>query len=415
MDAVGQPIACVGAGWSSGRTRSTIRGPAGRSRTSSSGRRDNGPCDRQAATIGGRAPRSSCGASRWRSACSRGASSRSSWATPRASESPPACSTRAGAGNSGARMSWWSRPSLGTRRRCRSCCSSSRRSRPGSRPRGTAIDVPAVLARRPEVVLVDGLAYENPPGSKHAQRWQDVEDLLAAGVSVITSVNLQYVKERQPQVEAIRGKAVKESVPESFLRTADEIELVDAPAEYCVNRLAADSDASTARPARARAPALGAAGDRATAGCGSRRPAARGVPSPCWNRARLRDPRADPRLHHAALARFAHDPPRATAGRPLPWRALRGSRPAAGIESRGSAGPGPEPARGSCSQRTGRDPRGQRRRPRDPRVCRPTRHHSGFRRAQPRDRLADPLHRRTSVERLILEADGIDVRVFPRE
>ena len=45
-------------------------------------------------------------------------------------------------------------------------------------PEGTAIDVPAVLARRPEVVLVDGLAYENPPGSKHAQRWQDVEDLL---------------------------------------------------------------------------------------------------------------------------------------------------------------------------------------------------------------------------------------------
>jgi len=113
-------------------------------------------------------------------------------------------------------------------------------------PESVAIDVPAVLARRPEVVLVDGLAYENPPGSKHPQRWQDVEELLAAGVSVITSVNLQYVKERQPQVEAIRGKAAKESVPESFLRTADEIELVDAPAEYCVNRLAADSDASTA-------------------------------------------------------------------------------------------------------------------------------------------------------------------------
>ncbi len=113
-------------------------------------------------------------------------------------------------------------------------------------PQGTAIDVPAVLARRPEVALVDGLAYENPTGSKHPQRWQDVEELLAAGVSVITSINLQYVEERQPQVEAIRGKAARESVPESFLRTADEIELVDAPAEYCVNRLAADSDASTA-------------------------------------------------------------------------------------------------------------------------------------------------------------------------
>ena len=58
----------------------------------------------------------------------------------------------------------------------------------------------------PQVVLIDGLAYQNPPGSRHAQRWQDVEELLAAGISVITSVNLQYVKERQAQVEAIRGK-----------------------------------------------------------------------------------------------------------------------------------------------------------------------------------------------------------------
>ena len=109
-----------------------------------------------------------------------------------------------------------------------------------------AIDVPAVLQRRPEVVLVDGLAYENPPGSSHPHRWQDVEDLLCAGVSVITSINLQYVEERQAQVQAITGKVVRESVPESFLRTADEIELVDAPPEYCVDRLAHDADASTA-------------------------------------------------------------------------------------------------------------------------------------------------------------------------
>jgi two-component system sensor histidine kinase KdpD len=113
-------------------------------------------------------------------------------------------------------------------------------------PEGVAIDVPAVLKRRPEVVLIDGLAYENPPGSSHPHRWLDVEDILSAGVSVITSINLQYVEERQAQVEAITGKAVRESVPESFLRTADEIELVDAPPEYCVNRLAHDADASTA-------------------------------------------------------------------------------------------------------------------------------------------------------------------------
>jgi len=101
---------------------------------------------------------------------------------------------------------------------------------------GPAIDVEAVLRRRPQVVLVDGLAYDNPPGSRHAHRWQDVEDLLAAGISVITSVNLHHVEERQPAVEAIRGKKTRESIPESFLRTADEIEVVDAPAEYCLTR-----------------------------------------------------------------------------------------------------------------------------------------------------------------------------------
>jgi len=97
-----------------------------------------------------------------------------------------------------------------------------------------AIDVEAVLRRRPQVCLIDGLAYRNPPGSTNAQRWQDVEELLAAGISVVTSINLQYIQEKQNQIEAIRGKKVNDSVPESFIRAADEIELVDAPAEYCV-------------------------------------------------------------------------------------------------------------------------------------------------------------------------------------
>lgn len=96
-----------------------------------------------------------------------------------------------------------------------------------------AIDVEQVLRRRPSVCLIDGLAYRNPSGSKHTERWQDVEELLAAGISVVTSINLQYVKERQAQVEAIRGRAVQDSVPEEFIRAADEIELVDVPPEYC--------------------------------------------------------------------------------------------------------------------------------------------------------------------------------------
>jgi two-component system, OmpR family, sensor histidine kinase KdpD len=105
-----------------------------------------------------------------------------------------------------------------------------------------AIDVDAVLRRHPQVVLIDGLAHQNPPGSKNAQRWQDVEQLLAAGISVITSVNLQYIKEKQKQVEAIRGKSVKDSVPEAFVRTADEIELVDAAPEHCVSHSIEDGN-----------------------------------------------------------------------------------------------------------------------------------------------------------------------------
>jgi two-component system sensor histidine kinase KdpD len=99
---------------------------------------------------------------------------------------------------------------------------------------GPAIDVPAVLRRHPQICLIDGLAYRNPPGSTHEHRWQDVRELLDAGISVITSINLQFVAERQRQVEAIRGKSVSDSVPEAFLHTADEIEVVDAPPEYCV-------------------------------------------------------------------------------------------------------------------------------------------------------------------------------------
>ena len=94
----------------------------------------------------------------------------------------------------------------------------------------------AILKRAPKTCLIDGLAYRNPAGSRHEHRWQDVEELLASGISVITTINLQYVQERQKQVEAIRGKRVEDSVPEGFLRKADDIEVVDSPPEYCVDR-----------------------------------------------------------------------------------------------------------------------------------------------------------------------------------
>jgi two-component system, OmpR family, sensor histidine kinase KdpD len=98
----------------------------------------------------------------------------------------------------------------------------------------SAMDVAAIIRRHPDVCLVDGLAYDNPSGSRHAHRWQDVEELLEAGISVITTINLQYVTERSEEVERIRGKRVSVTVPEAFLHKADEIALVDAPAEYCL-------------------------------------------------------------------------------------------------------------------------------------------------------------------------------------
>ncbi len=96
------------------------------------------------------------------------------------------------------------------------------------------MDVDAILKRSPAVCLVDGLAHDNPPGSPNPHRWQDVEQLLAAGISVITSVNLQYIDEEKERVAEIRGRCVDESVPRAFFTRADEIEVVDASPESCL-------------------------------------------------------------------------------------------------------------------------------------------------------------------------------------
>ncbi len=94
------------------------------------------------------------------------------------------------------------------------------------------VDVEALLARRPHCCLIDGLANSNPPGSRHRERWQDAEELLDAGISVIASINLQFIAERRAAVESIIGQARGgPAVPEEFVRSADEIEVVDAPPE----------------------------------------------------------------------------------------------------------------------------------------------------------------------------------------
>jgi two-component system, OmpR family, sensor histidine kinase KdpD len=97
------------------------------------------------------------------------------------------------------------------------------------------LNVAAILQRRPTVCLIDGLAYRNPPGSKNAECWQDVQELLDFGISVIATINLHNVREFQGAVEKIRGVPVVDSVPGAFLRGADDIEVVDAPPEYCLN------------------------------------------------------------------------------------------------------------------------------------------------------------------------------------
>lgn len=93
------------------------------------------------------------------------------------------------------------------------------------------IDLPAVLARRPQVCLIDGLAYDHPRGSRHLKRYEDVDDLLAAGISVTTSINLEYIAEEQEFVRSVLGRTRTDAVPQAFIDRADELVVVDAPPE----------------------------------------------------------------------------------------------------------------------------------------------------------------------------------------
>jgi len=99
------------------------------------------------------------------------------------------------------------------------------------------MDLDAVLARRPQIALVDELAHTNAPGSRHEKRWQDVEELLAAGIDVYTTVNVQHFESLNDVVAQITGVIVRETVPDSLLDHAVEIRLVDIPPEDLLQRL----------------------------------------------------------------------------------------------------------------------------------------------------------------------------------
>lgn len=92
-----------------------------------------------------------------------------------------------------------------------------------------AIDVVAVLARRPAVCVVDGLAYHYPPGGRHRTRAEDVAEIVEAGISVLTSINLEYIAEQQDFVRTILGRVPADSVPQAFIDRADEVVVVDVP------------------------------------------------------------------------------------------------------------------------------------------------------------------------------------------
>jgi two-component system, OmpR family, sensor histidine kinase KdpD len=100
------------------------------------------------------------------------------------------------------------------------------------------MDLEAILARHPKVVLVDELAHTNVPGGTHEKRWRDVEDLLDAGIDVITTVNVQHLESVNDVVEKITGITQRETIPDSIVRQAEQIELVDITPEALRRRMA---------------------------------------------------------------------------------------------------------------------------------------------------------------------------------
>ena len=100
-------------------------------------------------------------------------------------------------------------------------------------------DLDSVLARRPALVVVDELAHSNAPGSRHPKRWQDVEELLAAGIDVYSAMNVQHLDSLNDVVARVTGVAVRETVPDTVFDHADEVRLVDLPPDDLLQRLAA--------------------------------------------------------------------------------------------------------------------------------------------------------------------------------
>jgi two-component system, OmpR family, sensor histidine kinase KdpD len=103
----------------------------------------------------------------------------------------------------------------------------------------TEMDLPAVLARKPELCLIDELAHTNAPGTEHEKRYEDVQDVLAAGIDVFSTVNVQHLESLNDQIIQLTGTRVRETIPDEVLALADEVVLVDLTPEALIERLRA--------------------------------------------------------------------------------------------------------------------------------------------------------------------------------
>ena len=166
--------------------------------------------------------------------------------------------------------------------------------------------------RRPRVCLIDGLAYDNPPGSRHPKRYEDVEELLEAGISVLTSINLEYIAEQQEFVRGVLGTAPAETVPQEFIDRADEVVVVDAPPEAERRHRARQRCRSFASGPCCSRPTSSIVSSRRTCGCTAS--------SPSWGTQERILVCMTPRANAAADARQ-----RPAQRRPLPRRAVRRS------------------------------------------------------------------------------------------
>ena len=101
------------------------------------------------------------------------------------------------------------------------------------------MDLPGIIVRAPELCLIDELAHTNAPGLEHAKRYEDVDDVLAAGIDVLSTVNVQHLESLNDTIAELTGVRVRETIPDDVLGRADEVVMIDLTPEALLDRLRA--------------------------------------------------------------------------------------------------------------------------------------------------------------------------------